>query len=129
MSLYRLFPARFLGLACLFSGLLFGTLPLAHGQYNEELLKKINATFGDPPGMKKLDESSRVWVDKKNKRVVVDGYIALQAGQLEMFACLAGTKEHESVVAVFSKAFIVHAGLLAVGAKTGNPVQWDPEYK
>ena len=129
MSLYRPLPLRCLVVACLFSTFLCAPLPVAHGQYNEELLKKINATFGDPPGMKKLDESSRVWVDKKNKRVVVDGYIALQAGQLEMFACLAGTKEHESVVAVFSKAFVVHAGLLAVGAKTGTPVQWDPEYK
>jgi hypothetical protein len=43
-----------------------------------------------------------------------------------MFACLKGTKEHESVVAVDCKAQFIHAGLLAIGAKPGTPVQWDP---
>lgn len=95
----------------------------------EKQLKAVEKTFGDPPGMVRLDPVSRVWIDKKKKRVVVDGYVALDVGQLEMFACTSGTKEHESVVAVFSKAFIVHAGLLAVGAKTGSPVNWEPEYQ
>ncbi|MEM7474695.1 MAG: YdjY domain-containing protein [Planctomycetota bacterium] len=102
----------------------------ANAQYGrEDLVKKVEQTFGDPPGMIRLDPKGRVWVDKKNKRVVVDGYIALREGQLEMFACLAGTKEHESVVAVFSKAFVVHAGLLAVGADKGTPVKWQPNYQ
>jgi hypothetical protein len=43
-----------------------------------------------------------------------------------MLACLVGTKEHESVVAVFSNAQTVHAGLLAIGADQGKPVKWDP---
>jgi hypothetical protein len=76
--------------------------------------------------MKLLDEKGRVWIDQKNKRVVVDGYIAVRKGQLEMFACLQGTKEHESVVAVLCKAATVHAALLAVGAKPGAPTQFDP---
>ena len=85
--------------------------------------------FGDPPGMTRIDKVSRVWVDRKAKRVAVDGYIALRIGQLEMLACPVGTKEHESVVAVFSKAQVVHAGLLAIGAKTGTPVRWEPAYQ
>jgi hypothetical protein len=60
--------------------------------------------------------------------VIVDGEVALNRGQLEMFACPQGTKEHESVVAVQSKAQYVHAGLLAVGATKGRPVQFDPKY-
>ena len=95
----------------------------------EKLLEKVEKTFGDPPGMTRLDKENRVWVDRKAKRVVVDGYIALRAGQLEMLACPSGTKEHESVVAVFSKAQMVHAGLLVVGGKVGTPVVWDPTYK
>ncbi|MFN3189801.1 MAG: YdjY domain-containing protein [Aureliella sp.] len=95
----------------------------------EKKLKAVESTFGEPPKMLRLDPNSRVWADKKNKRIVVDGYIALDAGPLEMFACIAGTKEHESVVAVFSKAYVVHAGLLAVGAKKGKPVEWEPEFK
>ena len=95
----------------------------------EAILEEVDKTFGDPPGMVRLDKVSRVWADKKNKRVVVDGYVALRAGQLEMLACPVGTKEHESIFAVFSKAQIIHAGLLAVGAKTGSPVKWEPDYK
>jgi hypothetical protein len=95
----------------------------------EKLLGKVEKMFGDPPGMTRIDKVSRVWVDRKAKRVVVDGYIALRAGQLEMLACPVGTKEHESVVAVFSKAQVVHAGLLAIGAQTGTPVSWEPVYK
>jgi len=101
----------------------------AQWQGREALLKAVEKTFGDPPGLTRLDPVSRVWVDKKNQRVVVDGFVALKAGQLEMLACLVGTKEHESIFAVFSKAQIVHAGLLAVGAKQGKPVQWEPEYQ
>ena len=82
----------------------------ALAQDRTELLAKVEKTFGDPPGMKRLDPVSRVWVDIKKKLVVVDGYVALRMGQLEMFACPSGTKEHESVVGVFAKAYHVHAG-------------------
>jgi hypothetical protein len=93
---------------------------------SEELEAKIASTFGAPPQMKLLDEKGRVWIDPKNHRVVVDGYIAVRKGQLEMFACLQGTKEHESVVAVLCKAATVHAALLAVGAKPGAPTKFEP---
>ncbi len=101
----------------------------AWAQDKSELLAKVEKTFGDPPGMKRLDPVSRAWVDLKKKLVVVDGYVALQMGQLEMFACPSGTKEHESVVGLFTKAYHLHAGLLAIGAKQGRPVKWEPEYQ
>ena len=71
---------------------------------------------------------NRVWVDMKKKQVIVDGYVSLREGYLEMFACPAGTKEHESVVAVQSSAQVVHAALLAIGAKPGTPVQFTPKF-
>jgi hypothetical protein len=83
----------------------------------------------DPPGMKRLMEGYDVWIDPAHKRVVVDGDVCLREGQLEMFACPRGTKEHESIVAADTMAYAVHAGLLAVGAKAGSPVQYQPEYK
>lgn len=95
----------------------------------ERFLAEVEKTFGDPPGMTRLDPVSRAWADRKKRRVVVDGYIVQRSVPLEMFACPVKTKEHESIVAVFSKAFVVHAGLLAVGAKTGEPVKWEPEYQ
>ncbi len=102
---------------------------VAQNMSREERRAKVEKTLGDPPGMKRLSEKDRVWVDTKRHLVVVDGYIALRQGQLEMFACPAGTKEHESVVGVLAKAQDVHAGLLAAGAKPGKPVQWEPEFK
>jgi hypothetical protein len=99
------------------------------GAQNQRTLKKIKETFGEPKGAVRLDPDNRIWADKKKKRVIVDGVIALREGPLEMLACIVGTKEHESVVAVYSKAFLIHAGLLAIGAEKGKPVQWRPEYQ
>ncbi len=105
-----------------------GQAQWVEGRYGK-LFEQVKKTFGEPKGMVRLDPTSRVWVDKKGRKVVADGYIALKEGPLEMFACLPGTKEHESIVAAFTKAQLVHAGLLAVGAKTGTPAQWEPEYQ
>jgi len=81
-----------------------------------------------PPGVQAMPEPHRVWIDAKQKAVLVDGYVSLNEGLLEMFACPSGTKEHESVVAVYSSAQTIHTALLAVGAKPGHPVQWDPKF-
>jgi hypothetical protein len=84
---------------------------------------------GTPEGLTKLSEKNDVWLDTKRKAVVVDGQVCLRAGQLEMFACPKGTKEHESVVSLNCMAEEVHAGLLAAGGKPGKPVSFNPEYK
>ena len=83
----------------------------------------------NPQGASKLPKPDEVWVDAKKRQVMVDGYVSLREGYLEMFACIAGTKEHESIVAVKSKAKTIHAALLAIGAKQGTPVQWTPEFR
>jgi hypothetical protein len=83
----------------------------------------------DPPGMKRLLPDYDVWIDPKNKRVVLDGTICLREGQLEMFACTRGTKEHQSIVSADTRAKAVHAGLLAVGAKVGTPARFEPKYE
>ena len=81
-----------------------------------------------PANAKRLTKKSSVWVDVRKKRVYLDGYVAMRDGALEMFACPVGTKEHESIVAVLAKSREVHAGLLAIGAKPGSPVQFRPEF-
>lgn len=122
---------QLLRLSCLLWAMVSLLASVANAQYmsREERRAKVEKTLGDPPGMKRLSEKDRVWVDTKRHLVVADGYIAMRQGQLEMFACPAGTKEHESVVGVIAKAQDVHAGLLAAGAKTGTPVQWEPDFK
>lgn len=82
-----------------------------------------------PKGLKQMPKPNRAWIDMKKREVVIDGYVALPEGMLEMFACPVGTKEHESVVAVYCWAKVAHAALLAVGAKTGTPVKFSPKFQ
>ena len=83
---------------------------------------------GESPDLVKLSKKHPVWLDTKRKAVVMDGEVCLREGQLEMFACPKGTKEHESIVAIDCLPEEVHAGLLAIGGKPGTPVRFDPEY-
>jgi len=76
----------------------------------------------------RLSKDDRVWVDKKRKTVIVGAEICNHLATLEMFACPARTKEYESLIAVHSRARVVHTALLAIGATTGGPAQFDPEY-
>jgi hypothetical protein len=80
-------------------------------------------------GLIPLSKEHDIWLDDKRKAVVIDGEICLREGQLEMFACPKGTKEHESVVSLNCTAEEAHAALLAAGAKQGTTVKFDPEYK
>ncbi|HWA98648.1 MAG TPA: YdjY domain-containing protein, partial [Pirellulales bacterium] len=77
---------------------------------------------------KRLSAKYPVWLDAANKRVIVVGQVCLREGQMEMFACLRRTKEHESIVAVPTEAYIVHAALIAAGAEPGNPARFVPAY-
>jgi hypothetical protein len=92
----------------------------------EELLNKAEALFGEPKNATRLVPDGRIWVDGKRGLVIVDGYVTLRKGQLEMLACPTGTKEHESIIAVFAAARHVHAGLLAAGAEQGAPTRFEP---
>jgi hypothetical protein len=83
----------------------------------------------EPKGAQRLSPDFDVWLDPKEKAVLIDGQISLREGMLEMFACIRNTKEHESIVSANTKAFLVHAALLRLGAEPGRPVQWQPEYK
>ncbi len=89
--------------------------------------------FGEPliEGLgekERLAHKQPIWLTKDGKSVVVQAMVCQTEAPLEMFACLLGSKEHESVLAVPVKAFIVHAGLLAAGALAGTPVRFDPQY-
>ena len=98
----------------------------------QEEEKKAHPRIEDPKGLKRLVPDSEVWFDVKNSQVVVSGKVCQRDALLEMFACPAGTKEHESIVAVKAKALIVHTALLAAGGKEGHPARWDlktKEYK
>src|SRR3972149_1029132 len=82
----------------------------------------------NPESLKRVHPDYPVWIDWAGKKVVMVGEICQTEVPLEMFACLRGTKEHESIVSVPTEAFIVHGALLPVGEKAGSPVQYVPEY-
>ena len=76
-----------------------------------------------------LKKDGGLWIDLKRKWVIVDGSVCVREGPLEMFICPAQTKEHESVITTPVESESVHTSLLAIGAQTGSPVQFQPEYK
>ena len=80
-------------------------------------------------GLVSLDPKGIVRLDRDGKRLLIKTRVVLREGMLEMLCCPAQTKEHESILAVDAKAYIIHAGLLALGAKPGGPVQYRPEFK
>ena len=83
--------------------------------------------LGPPPGGAAISKD-HLWIDAKNKRVILDGYVAMTDGPLEMFACPEGTKEHESIIGTLARSKEVHAALLAVGAMRGTPVEFLPKF-
>lgn len=56
-------------------------------------------------------------VDINNKRVTLKGYVALDKDTqpLEYLACSPGTKEYESLFALYSKPSNIHLALLSIG--------------
>jgi len=68
-----------------------------------------------------LNPEKTVLIDKTNKKLLVLSTVCLREGALEFLATIKGTKEHEAILAVDAKAYVIHTGLLALGAKTGRP--------
>ncbi len=91
-----------------------------------DLQKLVVDRFDEPKDCKLLHRENRIWINRDEQVVILDGYIAQREVPLELFACPAGTKEHEAIVAVFARAQLVHAGLLAINAKPGNTATFEP---
>jgi len=78
-------------------------------------------------GLKKLDPIYPVWIDAEHKQIILVGTACKADYPLEFFATYAD-RGYESVVVIYAKPSIVHAGLLALGAKPGKPVEYEPQY-
>lgn len=76
-----------------------------------------------------LNPQETVLLDKAGERLILKGRVCLREGVLELLACLRGSKEHEAIFSIDTKAQMVHAGLLALGLEPGTPVRFVPEYK
>lgn len=91
--------------------------------------KKLPAMLEPDKGWLRVTKDYEVWIDFEKKQVIAGGRICLREGPLEMFACPKGTREHESIVSVHTPARYVHAALVALGARPGPAVQFEPTYK
>lgn len=83
----------------------------------------------EPAAPVPLNPKGTILLDKPNGRLLLKADVVLREGLLEMFLCPKQTKEHESIVSLDGKMYVIHAGLLALGAEPGSPVQFRPEYK
>jgi uncharacterized repeat protein (TIGR01451 family) len=78
--------------------------------------------------LKRLDPEAPIWIDPKQKQVVLIGEVCKADYPLEFFATTTyPDRAYESVVVVDAKPSTVHAGLLAVGAVPGHPTQFTPQ--
>jgi hypothetical protein len=57
----------------------------------------------------------------------VDGWVNMDRGPVEVFACAPGGKTHESVVVLDCVPSGLHAGLLALGLSPGGPFSLGPD--
>jgi hypothetical protein len=77
--------------------------------------------------LRRLSPTQPIWVDLKNKCVVLQGEVCQVGYPLEFFATYSN-RAYESVVAVNVTPSTVHAGLLSVGAEPGHPAQFQPKF-
>ena len=63
-------------------------------------------------------------VDRTAGEVRVEAEVAADRGWLEQAVCKAGTREHESLLAVIVAPSSIHAALLLIGLEPGAPGQW-----
>jgi hypothetical protein len=82
----------------------------------------------DPARLVKLNKQGTVLLDPFGKRLLLKTKVCLTDGVLEMLVCQEGTKEHESILSIDARSYVVHAGLLALGAKPGRPIQFVPKF-
>ena len=80
-------------------------------------------------GLTPLNPENTVLLDLPNKRLLLKTHVCLDQGMLEMLLCLKQTKEHESILAIDSKAYTIHTGLLALGAESGKSATWTPKFQ
>ena len=95
----------------------------------EKQIETITEKADDAKGPVALNKEGTVLLDAKRKILTVKSRVVLRQGMLEMLLCKAHTKEHESILAFDGHAFILHAGLVALGVDPGTPVQFQPDFK
>lgn len=79
-------------------------------------------------GTTPLNPASTVLIDVKSKRVILRTEIACRDCILEMFLVPEGNREHETILRIRSKAYVIHTALLALGLEPGKPASFSPDF-
>jgi len=82
-----------------------------------------------PENLVRLHPKNPIWIDKKAKEMIIQGVVCARQAQLELFACLRDSKEHEAIVTCEVEAYTAYVGLTAIGAKKGTNVKFRPVYQ
>ncbi|MDR3183042.1 MAG: undecaprenyl-diphosphate phosphatase [Planctomycetaceae bacterium] len=90
--------------------------------------RKLLPVIDNADSLIPLDKDDRIWITPDRKAVVFIGRVAMREGLLELFACRTGTKEHESILSVRVKPYLIHAALLLIEAKQGKAMQTQPVF-
>ena len=106
-------------LGCCFLSMMLSLFPLI-GRADDKL--KTSAAKPVP-----LNKQKTVLLDRDDKQIIVKTKVVLREGTLEMLLCKQQTKEHESILSVDADAYMIHSGLLALGAEAGKPVRYENE--
>lgn len=83
--------------------------------------------FKPDPAWKPLGKA--LWLDPRDRKLVLRAEVCLTEGGLEHLLCLERTKEHESVLATAADPRQIHAGLILAGANPGHPVRFRPKFE
>jgi len=75
------------------------------------------------PVLVDLLAASGVYVDPTRAIAEVRGWVNMNDGAVEVFACAPGGKTHEAVVVLDCVPRALHAGLLALGLRAGAPAR------
>jgi hypothetical protein len=95
----------------------FAAAPKPDDEPKKDPPKAVRKSFGKNVSFERIAEGDR-------RRVLIDAYVCLREGQLEQLMCRKQTKEHEAILAADVDARLIHAALIAAGAKTGATVQY-----
>ncbi len=91
---------------------------------------KRKAPTAPAPEAKRKEVGKNVFLEVQGdkRRVVIKSTVCLRQGHLEGLLTRKQTKEHEYILSADVDARLVHATLVAAGAKPGNPVKFQPKY-
>ena len=88
------------------------------------LLLPSCASAQDPPATQTVGRFPFLEIDARQRVVKVECEAIRVNAPLEFFLCASGTNEHESVLRSKVKPSHLHAALLAIGLKPGEPVHF-----